>query len=347
METTPYYWGKKKPDSKKFNILDYILSNNYGENLAKSISLSIATSASDSAVFGKIPTGTGLGIGMHAQLIQGKVSNNVRKNLTDWYESSRFQNVLNSIIQSLEGGTNIDNIDEWMDETLSKGNNKTIPDGEKQIIKALLKKKLKKGLFISSDLDQIRKLRNELDDKSEKALEKVNTFEFPLTREGFMLEFSFAHASVAPESRWENLKSAKTCIWLTPTYRFNVNKDPTIIDFIDLMSVIRLTINNKNVDSTNYLDAGGKLQWVHNRLSFSGEAILRYLTKKPAGQKKNNTFRTAFTFSYKMNELVTFQATFGSNFDGNSTKYSDPSKMFAVGGFNFGFSNFFKPNNKQ
>jgi hypothetical protein len=38
---------------------------------------------------------------------------------------------------------------------------------------------------------------------------------------------------------------------------------------------------------------------------------------------------------------VTIQATFGSNFDGNSTHYTDPKKKyFAVGGFNLcGFSN--------
>lgn len=40
--------------------------------------------------------------------------------------------------------------------------------------------------------------------------------------------------------------------------------------------------------------------------------------------------------------MITFQAAFGSNFDGNSTTYSDPSKMFAIGGFNFGFGEWFK-----
>ncbi|MBL0199037.1 MAG: hypothetical protein IPP81_02385 [Chitinophagaceae bacterium] len=43
-----------------------------------------------------------------------------------------------------------------------------------------------------------------------------------------------------------------------------------------------------------------------------------------------------------MNNLVTFKATFDSNFDGNSTHYNDPSNMFAAGGFHFGFSNFLK-----
>ncbi|ASW74467.1 hypothetical protein IQ37_13345 [Chryseobacterium piperi] len=160
-----------------------------------------------------------------------------------------------------------------------------------------------------------------------------------------MLELAVANASMAQDSRWDKLTSAKTAVWLTPSYRFNINKDPEVIDFIDVMAVARLTSNSENVDLSDYLDIGGKLQWIHNKISLSGEVIYRYLTKKPEAVLKNHTFRTAFNFGYKINDIITFQATFGSNFDGNSTTYTDPSKIFAVGGFNFGFGNMFKKNN--
>ena len=185
-------------------------------------------------------------------------------------------------------------------------------------------------------------MRDEANANSQVSIAKVNAYQFPLTREGFMLEFAVANASVAANSSWNNLQSAKTAIWLTPSYRFNVNKDPEIIDFIDLMAVARVTINAKNADTSNYIDAGGKLQWVHNKLSVSAESIFRWLSNKPPNQAKAYTVRTDMTFSYKLNDVVTFKATFGSNFDGNSTHYTDPSKMFVVGGFNFGFSNFLK-----
>ncbi len=342
METSPYYWGKKKPDSKKFNVYDYILNNDFWQNMAKSITFSLATSPSDSFTFGTIPVGTGLGIGMHMQLLHGKVSNNVRKNLTEWYIYNRMQGMLESMISTLEQGGTIDDIDEFIDEVIAKGSFKSMADGEKDIVRNLLKGKVKKNSLSDKDLKVVRKIRDQANDKSKQTIDRVNAYQFPLTREGFLLEFAIANASVAGNNNWNKLQSAKTSIWLTPSYRFNVNKDPEMIDFIDMMAVLRLTINAKNVDSTSYADLGGKLQWVHNKLSVSGEGIFRYLTNKPQNQKKNYTVRTAFTLSYKLNDLVTFKATFGSNFDGNSTHYSDPSKMFAVGGFHFGFSNFLK-----
>lgn len=344
METSPYYWGKKKPGSNKFNALDYLASRNFGDNLARSVTLSFATSPSDSLVFANKKDGTGLGLGIHLQLFQGKLSENVSSHLLQWYESNHMNNILNQLVMSLEADREINDLDEWINEVIAIGSNKFMPDGEKEIIKAILKKKLNKNTVQKTDLARVRKLNEEIEANSEKAIAVVNQYEFPLTREGFMLELAAANASVAEESRWKNLSSAKTSIWITPSYRFNINKDPTITDLIDLMAVARITFNSKNIDSSDYVDAGGKLQWIHNRLSLSGEAIFRYLTKKPDDQQKKHTFRTAFSLSYKLNELVTFQATFGSNFDGNSTKYDDPSKMFAVGGFNFGFSNFFKKN---
>ncbi len=342
METSPYYWGKKKPDSKKFNVYDYILKNDFWQNMAKSITFSFATSPSDSFTFGAIPAGTGLGLGMHMQLLHGKVSNNVRKNLTEWYIHSRMQGMLESMISTLEQGGTIDDIDEFIDDVIAKGSFKSMSDGEKDIVRNLLKSRVKKNSLSEKDLKAIRKLRDQANDKSQETIDRVNAYQFPLTREGFLLEFAIANASVAGNNNWNKLQSAKTSIWLTPSYRFNVNKDPETIDFIDLMAVLRVTINAKNVDSSSYADFGGKLQWVHNKLSVSGEGVFRYLTTKPQNQKKNYTVRTAFTLSYKLNNLVTFKATFGSNFDGNSTHYSDPSKMFAVGGFHFGFSNFLK-----
>ena len=346
METSPYYWGRKKTNRKRFDVYEYILGNNYGENLARSITLSLATSATDNTVFGNIPAGTGLGIGIHMQLVQGKVSSKVKTNLLNWYRTTRMQNILNLMVQALDDGRNIDNLDAWMDKVFTTGNNKYISEEEKKLFRSLLGNELQKNAFSGADLNTVRSFRDKLEKEAENDLEHVNEYQFPLTREGFMLELAVANASVASDSKWDQLKSARTAIWLTPSYRFNVNKDPEIIDFVDLMAVVRMTFNSKEADSSHYVDAGGKIQWTHNRLSFSGEAIYRFLSKKPETQLKNHTFRTAFTFSYKMNELVTFQATFGSNFDGNSTTYSDPRKMFAVGGFNFGFSNF-KPQQKD
>lgn len=342
METSPYYWGKKKAGSKKFDVKNYLFNNDYWQNIAKSITLSFATSPSDSITFAKIPSGTGLGIGLHLQLAHGKVSENVQNNLLDWYSFTRSQLVLESIIGSVQTGGTINDLNTWLDETMAVGSFKSMPADERALIKQLLLSKYRKNKIKLTDLDPLIKMRDEAKANSQVSIAKVNAYQFPLTREGFMLEFAVANASIAATSSWQNLQSAKTAIWLTPSYRFNVNKDPEVTDFIDFMAVTRVTINAKNTDSSNYFDAGGKLQWVHNKLSLSAESIFRWLSNKPQNQAKAYTVRTDMTISYKLNDVVTFKATFGSNFDGNSTHYSDPAKIFAVGGFHFGFSNFLK-----
>lgn len=340
METSPYYWGKKKPDSNNFNANDFIFGTNFGTNLLRSITLSFATSSSDTAVFGNLEEGTALGFGVHIQLVQGKPSAKTRDKLHDWYRHAHTGTLLDLLKNSISILGEVEDLEEWLDVTLDLKQYDEMPNEEKTLIKVFLFKELKKKKLNKMDLDLIVELKEKLEDRAQNALTIVN--KFPLTREGFMLEFSAANARLAQNSEWGRLEDAKTSIWITPSYRFNTSRDSNSIDFIDLMAVTRLTINSTVVDSSNYLDIGGKLQWIHNRLSLSGELIYRALTKKPESVQKNYTFRSAISLSYKVTEQITFQATFGSNFDGNSTTYSDPSKMFALGGFNFGFNNLYK-----
>jgi hypothetical protein len=344
IETSPYYWSSKKAGLQKFDATYFLVNNNYWENLQKSFTISFATSSADTVLFGNKRAGTGLAGGFHLQLMQGKLSPRVEKNLSAWFYASRIQLLYNSLIQALEGADDatVDDVDSFITDLLEKGSLKSLPEMEKENIRLLFLKRLDRISLTQEDLVYLRRSRGEIERVSQSAITRVNEYQFPLAREGFMVELSFAHAGIAIRNSWDSIHSAKTAIWLTPSYRFNVNEDPTIIDIIDLMAVLRFTFNAKDVDASHYADIGAKLQWLRNRFSFSGEAVLRYLTRKPQGQKKNHTFRTGLTFSYKMSDLVTFQATFGSNFDGNSTRYSDPSKMFMIGGFHFGFSNFLK-----
>ncbi|MFT3981622.1 MAG: hypothetical protein QM687_14200 [Ferruginibacter sp.] len=347
METTPYYWGKKKPDSKRFNAADFLFSNNFGDNLLRSLTFSFATSESDSTIFGKLKPGTGIGAGLHMQLVPGKPSRKTRERLYEWYTAHHMENILNQVIQVLEADKEIENTDAWLDEVMNIGSSKDIPHGEKQIMADMLMKLLGKKTITPADLPEIQEKQNKISENSENALAAVNEYKFPLTREGFMLELAFANACVAPGNVWNDWVNAKTSLWITPSFRFNINKDKEMADFIDIMAVARCTFNSSKVDTTDYVDVGGKLQWIHNRISFSFEGIYRSLSKKPANLQKGHTFRSAFVLGYKVNDIITFQASFGTNFDGNSTTYSDPKKMFAVAGFNFGFSNLFKNSGAQ
>jgi hypothetical protein len=341
METTPFYWGHPKKDSTKFNALDYVTSDNYWKNVLRSITLSVASSPSDTFTFGSIPAGIGIGFGAHVQLVQGSVSANVRDNLLSWFFETRKQVLLEQIIARLESNKNIPSVEDWLDEVFeNNGSLRNIPEAEQNAIKSLLLKKIRKSSLDTNDLRVVRKIRNEFVKKSTLSLYKVNEYRFPLTREGFMLELAVANARIVADNKWDNVINAKTSVWLTPTYRFNINKDPTVIDFIDLMAVGRFTFNSSNVDSSDYADVGGKLQWIHNRLSLSAECVYRFLTKKPVNWRQNYTYKAGLTFSYKLNEMVTFKTTIGGNFDGNSSHYGDPSVMMIIAGVNFGISGF-------
>jgi hypothetical protein len=339
METSPYFWGKNKPGSDRFDVVSYIASDDYLQNMLRSLTFSFATSPSDNVTFGTLPAGTALGLGAHVQLISGKLSPKTRTNLLGWFYDSRAKVLFESLINDLEDDEEISDLEDWVDTQIANESAlKDLPDSQKDAIKSLFLKKIGRNAVAPKDLKSVQLARDVVARKAKSQIGNVNKYKFPLTREGFMLEFSWATAKIASDAEWSDMTTAKTALWLTPSYRFNVNEDPAIIDMIDIMAVARWTDNDDAVDESDYLDAGGKLQWIHERISLSYEAIYRYGTKKPDDVKKKYTYRTGLTFSYKLNELVTFKTTFGQKFNGTSTEYDDPRKMFLVGGFNFGFS---------
>ena len=104
------------------------------------------------------------------------------------------------------------------------------------------------------------------------------------------------------------------------------------------MGVLRYTINNQQagVDIANYADAGIKGAYSQERWSISVEGVYRNASAKPVGQDKAYTYRATVGASYKLNDAFTLTFNFGTNFDGNTATYTDPKKLFAVGGLNFG-----------
>jgi hypothetical protein len=343
METTPYFWLKKNKGKNQFDLLDHMVNNKYGVNLLKSFSLSFASSPSDTFTFGNIPQGTGIGIGAHIQLLHGRISKKNREFLASIFYDTRTQLLFESMIGTLEANKTIKSLDEFFAQEFSSGSLKKVPESERSFIENLIKNMIGKNSVTPADLDEIKKLRDKIKVQSQDDVKKANAA-LPLTREGFMLELAAADARIAEKNEINNISYAKTAIWLTPSYRLNISKDLSVVHYIDVMAVARITINTLRVDSTDYMDAGGKIQWIRNRLSVSCEFIYRYLSKVPKNQEYPYTYKSDFTFSYKLNELVTFKATFGKSFDGNSAEYSKPSKIFIVGGLNFGI-NGLKPSN--
>lgn len=339
METTPYWWGRK--DADRFDPLDYLTSrgkDDYLKKVLQSVTFSFATSPTDSMVIGSLKPGTGLGLGFRIQLFTGHLSTRVERGLTAWYQLTRATLLFDNLIGELEGDADIGDIEDWADEQIQANPELSrMPESMQELLKERFLKAVPANPT-KADIPKIRKGVNSFVAKASKNLVDVNNYQLPLTREGFMLEFAGASARIASNLEWNDMVLAKRAFWLTPSYRFNVNEKQNGIDIIDLMAVARWTSNVDLVDASDYLDAGGKIQYIHERWSVAYEAIYRYATKKPDNVEKAYTYRTGLTFTYKLNDLVTFKVTGGRKFNGNTLEYDEPQRMFIVGGFNFGIS---------
>jgi hypothetical protein len=355
-EFTPFYTvNPKKNDEKslRFHPEEYLLDdNNVFDNIKKTLSISLATSESDTVIYGNLKAGTGLGLGIRCILVDAERKKGVINDLKKWQEAEIRRAIYQKIAFAIEEETNFA-------KATSTGNN-IIEDFKK----GPLLNEAFNGLpyeFACKIVDDIRDeiasdiQANKMTDvgtmeaqfekkiQKENALQslylsKINERKFPFTKEGFMLEFAFGEASVFENNEFKNVKFAKTAFWLTPSYRWNVAKNKQNISLVDFMGVLRYIINNKrdSIDVTDYLDAGVKGQFTHNKLSGSIEFVGRWLSNKPPTVKSKWTYRLATSIDYKINETLTFKFTFGTNFDGNTATYTEPKKMFAIGGLNFG-----------
>jgi hypothetical protein len=349
IEATPYYWKHPKDDtiSKRISLYQFLgHKNTFLENIARTFTFSFASSESDTAVFGNFDPGLGFGVGFKCNLVNGNVSRKTMVQLSSLIESKLIYNLYTVIKDQLEVNDEAnlnDIINKW------KAGKKDKLAGREDLgnyVIDFVRKELGKVRLTADDINFLHEKMEAIDKLDRDNLSVLNTAVFPLTREGFMLELAVGDAFVIQNNIWKQARNAKTAIWLTPSYRINTRKDPSVIDYLDFMGVIRMIWNNSAVDESDYFDAGLKLQYTRNRFSLSGEYIARMLTKKPDNIQSKWTNRLDLSFDYKLNSFVTFKATFGRNFDGNSVHYSDPGKMFAVGGINFGFGDLLKMANQ-
>ncbi len=352
-EVTPYYWKNPDKDPDRFKPEKFLLRNKSAfRSIAETFSLSIGTSESDTVVFGKLKPGTGLGMGIRFTIIDGSPSRPNLNRLVEWNKHNYRVAILSSIYGKMitdqvskENAVRsaIEDANEQFkkqdEESLySVATPQDLTDVSLSIRMDLINKmNLPDSLFVQ----ELVKLFNETNNKQTAVLAEINKEKVPFAKNGFMLEFAAGNASVFQQNKWDSVAYAKTAIWLTPSYRWQRNHDGAAIELLDLIGVVRYTINNKqdSIDAANYFDAGIKGQYTHNRWSFSIEGVLRWASTIPDGLKKKQTYRLVSSLDYKFSELVTFKFSFGTNFDGNTTTYTKPKEMFAVGGLNFGIFN--------
>lgn len=347
LETTPYFWKHPKSDNdKKVSLWDFLRTpNGLSKNVKRTFTFAFATSESDTVAFGKLLPGTGLGVGFKFNILNGVISQKTRRQVFELIESQAILNLYHTIQAQLvvNGQANVNQIvTNWI---LTQKNADIDHNNLIDWVAEDVKNSIPKNNLTAADALLLNGLIAKFTTLEANRLAHLNKATLPLTREGFILEIAFANASVVQNNEWRDIGNSKNSLWITPSYRFNTRKDPDLVDMLDLMLVFRMTWNSRMVDSANYYDGGVRLQYTHNKVSISGEYVGRWLSQKPTGVNSGYTDRLDISFDYKVNDIITFKATFGRNFDGNSVHYSDPSKMFAVGGFNFGFGNLFPKSN--
>lgn len=356
-EISPYYLRSPKDTSSKlFNPTDYLLNKkSFFQTIYQTLSVSLATSSTDSVTFGNLKSGTGIGLGFHFLFIDGTPGERFKKWGDAYLESLFYDKLLANTL--VFNSATIGDINIIIDHTFEVYQASVLPA---QKFTTLSEKELKDFITnlkskIAYDLQSkgigtvktaivgyLTDLKAKSDATLETASANLSRGVNPLAKQGFMLEFDAGQAYVFQDNTFNKAALAKSAIWLSPSYRWNTSKDGTTISLLDLMGVIRYTFNNSSadVDVANYLDAGLKGAYTENKWAGSLEFIYRHASAIPVGYSKNYTYRLTAGMSYKLSDMITFTFNFGTNFDGNTATYSDPKKMFAIGGLNFGFLNF-------
>ncbi|GEP97885.1 hypothetical protein [Chitinophaga cymbidii] len=345
MEANPFNWFKKQSKEKDYRfIADDYLSPKAGPAIRRNFAISLATSESDTIVFGDLQKGMGLGYGLRFTIFPGTVNKATLRNVTD-ISVKDVKIVFLEALQFL-----IDDNDDFKYEYLSRAQDlaiahlhkrKDIPEHLKPLVEkeiaqyraafALKTEQAEALAFIHTE-DSV--LQRQIAD----AASGIGMRKEPFARDGFILEFAYSGVTVFQQNQWAQAVNARNGIWLTPSYRIDLGAEdqPDLIQSFDVLGVVRYLWNDKKVDTGNYLDLGLKAQFNRNDWNVSLEGVARHASTVPADVKSNWTYSWLTTFSYTINEITTLKFTFGSRFNGHTTTYTQPAEMIAVGGLSFG-----------
>jgi len=367
LEVNPYeLFSKNRGLSYNDKLIKYTLQEaTLKDNLLNNLSLSLATSETDTVALGRLKKGSSAAIGIKTILINGRPKPKTYMallGLTNGFKEENIYNYLNNLIDNMNAGDVFDEqkLNTFMSNALisksvSKLANPALTDEQILVINQRvetvlndIKDQLKGKIDWQNDPETTRKSTTKayLLEKaakihmSEVELLKVVNHKAAFAREGFIMDLSGAYMGHFENSDWEALHSAKWSAWTTLSYRLNADKSLENVSIVDIIGLIRYTGNDIKVDSSSYFDGGLKIQYTYNKISFSGEYVRRLLSQKPASIKTDYTYRATFNIDYVLNDFITLKASLGRTFDGNSTVYDSPAgKIFAVGGLTFSFLN--------
>jgi len=350
MELNPFNWGAKQqmdkasPSDRWFVAANYLTSTNWWVNFKNTFGLSVATTASDTVAFGSLRPGTGLSYGVKVMLYSGTARKGVAGQFMAWEKADVLAKVYDQliIIRSMsDEGLKAAQLEDLRNRQIiaTRARQDLHPDHIEAIVELI-------DQTMNANLTKFG--ANELTDnylEAEAAIHHnvaytaataINGHRVPFEKMGFMLEFAAAGVSVFQDNDWSGAVWGRSAIWLTPSYKWDVGGKGKTIQTLDWLGVVRGTFNDPMVDNTSYFDFGTKLQYNIEDFSLSAEGIARWASALPADRSSAWTYRAVGNICYTLMDNITVKISVGTNFDGNSSTYTDPDELLAIAGHNFG-----------
>lgn len=343
LEANPFNWKKSENEDYNFIASDYF-DKRVLPAIKKNFAISLATSESDTVAFGNLTKGTGLGFGLRATIFPGKINNFTYNNFYEYglaETKSEFLDELDRLSSNAAFSTKdifiivqhaFGNASVWLNNSIN------IPSEMKD--KILYDLNLYKIGFESEP--SLSLLTSKVSSESalvtaekNKASNNIDSRAIPFAKDGFILEMAFSNLIHIQNNLWDSAVYAKTGLWLTPSYRFDLSKKDNL-QSLDLLCVIRYLWNERRVDRANYWDFGAKIQYNRNSWNLSMEGVSRYATQVADGINNNWTYSWIGNVNYAITEDISFRFSFGSSFNGNSINYDQPKSAIIMGGLNFG-----------
>ena len=311
MEFAPYWlFG----GGKNLSFDEYSKNGNVESNFLQTLSVSVATSASDD---GDI-TSQSMGIGIRFSLAQGTISNDfteLREKMSEYNEifAQRFLELSASdeVKKTLEAQL------DTMVSTRSKlrARLRNLPDDQAEqapFIEGQIEYAATQILEISQKIEarnlELQNMTDARKEEAKKALrEELSKIE--IKRTGLKLDVAGGLILDFPGQDFDSGKLSKAGVWVNGGYE---------TESLAFLGVVRYLGDEANEDDSS-LDFGARIVFDHpkfKKFDFSGETVYRNYFDS---EVLDNNFRVALIFNYTIARNKKLEFTFGRDFEGNTT----------------------------
>lgn len=313
IEFSPHWiWNKKTSDAKSF------LSNDIGNNIKHSFTISVANNNNDVQSISQGPIrNTAIATGIRFSFLRGNISDSTKAklNTVNQYMASK-----NKTASQSSQATMIEDLNKIMltkIEAVEQIANLTEAQKQTKIDSIVQYYETHKSTLTAQAFDQ-----PDIDDKIHEILEALE-FE----RKGWKLDFNSAIAWRFPDQSYSRRALDQTGAWLSGGYEFQNN--------ISILCLLRYQYFSDNAligrTKNSALDGGARLLYTRSKFTLSAELVYRNNI-----DIEDQKYKYLINLDYKIGDNQKLNLSFGKDFNGVFTK--DGNVISALN-FLMGFGN--------